>query len=775
MKKSGIKSIVIIVLLFTVTQMFAQYQISGRVMQKSETESPLALANVTLTTSDSVYVAGMIGEANGNFQFKNVAAGNYLITISYLGFSSQTIALNGLSKSIELGDIMMEETINQLEGVTIVAPSTINKADRLIVFVTEQQKAHSSNGLNLLATMQLPRLIVNPVTNAVSLPNEEIILFCINGVKVEMGDVRALQPNHILRVEYLDNPGLRYGNASVVINYILKQELTGGSGNLDLGNSVTTGFADDQVTFKINHKKSEFGLNYSLRYRKPTKIWGDENRKFNFEDGVSMTRISNGLPSNMREEFHNVALNYNLMDKKYFFNATFRFSGLYEDKIRYSSQYLSSAPKDITKVQQGSNSWQALPSLDLYYFRSLANKQSLVMNIVGTYINSTLNQKYEETKTEQLISNIWSDIVGKKYSIIGEGIYEKLYDNSNRFTAGLKHTQAFANNDYKGTENALTKMDQSETYVYAEYSGRKNKFSYVGGIGFSRSYANQKDASDYTSYIFRPKVTLQYNFTNVTFLRLRGEIFNSTPTLSNLSAVDQYIDTLQIMRGNPMLKPNLNYSTNLLFNWKKGIYGMNFYSNYVYRPNAIMQKILRENNKFILTNENQKNWQKLNNELTLTAGPIKNYVMISLTGGMNYYVSNGNNYFHTYTNFYSRVQMMAMYKKFTGIFQLTTPNNNFYGESLSEGEKIHMFMLSYKLGKCTVGAGVILPFSSQYTRYSENRNTYMPYNMTAYSNDFSRMVLLQFRWNFDYGRKVKSENKRVNNSDTDSGIVRTDR
>ena len=120
MKKSGFKSFVFITLLsFSVLQSFAQYQISGKIMQKNEKKSPLSLANVELRTADSVYVNGITGDVKGNFRFKHVAAGNYRITISYLGFSPQTIALNGLSKSVNLRNIFMEESVNQLKSVMI--------------------------------------------------------------------------------------------------------------------------------------------------------------------------------------------------------------------------------------------------------------------------------------------------------------------------------------------------------------------------------------------------------------------------------------------------------------------------------------------------------------------------------------------------------------------------------------------------------------------------------------------------------------------------------
>lgn len=773
MKKLGMKMMVIVACLFGVSKMYAQHRISGRVMMWEENrETPLEFANVTLNAADSTFVAGITSGPEGFFEFKNVSQGDYVVIVSYVGFAPQVLSLNGLAKSADLGDLLMKEETERLGTVTVTASNRTYKADRQIIFITDQQKANSSNGINLLNTIQLPRLTVNPVTNAVSLPGDESLQFCINGIKVNHEDVRALQPNEVIRVEYLDNPGLRYGDADVVINYVIKREVAGGAVSVDLGNAVTTGFGDDQVAAKFNYKKSEFGLNYTVRYREPTKVWGDEERTFNFSDGSSMQRFSEGFPNDFMENSHQMSFNYNLLeDEKYFFNATFRHSFSRAEKMRYSSLYTSFNTADRTNTYQGTNSTQRLPSVDLYYMRSLKNKQHIVLNVVGTYINSGIDQLYEEKKGEEVISDIVSVVDGDKYSIIGEGIYEKTIENAGRFTAGIKHTQSFADNGYSGTVNTRTKMDQADSYAYIEYAGTKDKFSYIGGVGLSRSWAKQQGEEDYSFYTFRPKLTLQYNFSHHAFVRLKGEIYNTSPSLSNLSAIDQYIDTLQVMRGNPALKPNLNYSSDLLFNWKKGIYGINLFSSYMYCPKPIMEEILRENDKFIRTYNNHKNWQKLNSELTLSVGPIRQILMVSLTGGMNHYISTGNTYKHSYTNWYYRAQVMAMYKKFNAVFQAYSAYDHFSGETLNGGENIHMAMLNYNAGKFTVGAGLMLPFSGQYKRYSENRNVYSPAKMETYANDFSRMLLLKFAWNFNYGRKVKGSSKRLTNSDTDSGIM----
>lgn len=771
--KSLIKNLVLVLFLTVVSQVYAQHQITGKLVSQ-EDNSPLEFASVVLQTKDSVYVTGISSDESGKFQFKNVASGDYIITATFIGFSPTNIALNNFSKSVELGDIFMTEESHLLDAVTVTASNVTNKSDRMIVFVTDRQKAASSNGVNLLLTMDLPRLTVNPMTNEVSLPGEESIQFCINGAKVEHSEIRALQPDHIIRVEYLDNPGLRYGNVDVVINYVLKREEFGGSVSMDLTNAVTTSFGDDQVAAKFNYKKSEFGINYSVRYRNPEKIWTDQERTFNFADGSQIKRIDKGLPTDMSENSHNIRLNYNLLDDgKYYFNATLRYSLMDDDKMSRSRQYISTLPEDITNVYQGSDTRQHLPSIDLYYSRTLKNRQTLVFNLVGTYINSDISQKYEEKENDLLINDIVSDINGKKYSIIGEGIYEKMFENGGRFTAGLKHTQAFANNDYSGTVTSHTKMDQADSYIYAEYARKVGKFSYIGGAGLARSWAKQKGEDEYSYYTFRPKVTLQYDITRGAFIRLRGEIFNSTPSLSRLSAVDQYIDNLQIMRGNPALKANLNYLANLSFNWKKDIYGINFMTSYHYVPDAVMEETLRENNMFIQTFDNQKNWQKINSELTLNVGPVKKILTVSLTGGVNRFISTGNNYLHTNTNFYYRLQMMGMYKKFMGIFQAGSPYDNFSGESLNGGEKMHLFMLMYNAGKFTAGAGIMMPFSDQYKREAENRGQFSPSKINMYANDFSRMVMLKFSWNFNFGRKIKGASKRLNNQDTDSGIMST--
>ncbi len=52
---------------------------------------------------------------------------------------------------------------------------------------------------------------------------------------------------------------------------------------------------------------------------------------------------------------------------------------------------------------------------------------------------------------------------------LGEGIYERQFE-AGRLGGGLKHTQSWTDNTYSGTVGGRTKMKQSETYLYTEFS-----------------------------------------------------------------------------------------------------------------------------------------------------------------------------------------------------------------------------------------------------------------------------------------------------------------
>lgn len=767
------KRIVVLLTILAVCQFVSaqSLRISGRIISNSNT--PVEYASVVLQTKDSVFITGGVSDLRGRFTMENLKAGQYNLQISCIGYQTKNMFLDDFTKNVDLGALEMDSTAIALDEVTITANNVINKQDRKIILPTALQLHASTDGLTLLQQMKLSRIQINLMDKKISASGGGDVQIRINGAPSNVQEVLALRPEDILRIEYHDDPGVRYGDAEAVLDYITRRHETGGYVAFDLSGCPYLIFTNQGVTAKLNHKKSEFGLSYNGGTRGINSMWRENSETFNYGDGTSFTRVEDGIRDKWYNNWNYMTLNYNYMEPdKSFLSISLRDNFLMEplgkqyfNSLLYPVGQQDKAVNMLDRTNSGENS----PSLDIYYQRSLKNEQNIVFNVVGTYISSHKERTYREMQNDEVLTDIYSDVRGKKYSIIGEGVYEKGF-KAGRLSMGVKHTQSFTNNEYMGSTDAKTKMEQSETYVYTEFQGKLHKFNYSLGVGGTRSWFSQ-EGEGYQNYTFRPSLKLAYNFNDHSFVRYRGDMHSSAPSLSDLNNVEQLIDSLQIRRGNPNLKPVLNYVNSFMYDYHKGLLSVNFNVKHRYYHKPIMEETILEGDKFIRTVGNQKSWQKLNTELELKFGPIKNILTVSLVTGLSHFDSRGNNYHHTYTNLYFRGEVMASYKNWMGMFQIQNHKNDFFGETLSYGENYHILTLMYKLKNLSVGAMMLNPFINNWKVGKENRNEYAPSKNWTYVKDSSHVLALKLTYNFSFGRKYESASKRLNNQDSDSGIL----
>lgn len=755
---------------------FAQnLEIKGMV-RNGRDKAPLEFANVVLQTADSVFITGTTTDGKGRFMLDKVKAGDYLLAVSSLGYETQYIALDGFNKSIDLKEILMEDAAVSLDGVTVSASNTSSRSDRKLIFPSDRQVKASTNGMDLLQQLMLPKITVNPMSNEIKVPGNGEVQLRINGVKVELDEIKALLPTDIIRIEFHDNPGLRYRNAEVVLDYIVRRPETGGNFSVDMSQGVNALWGEHRVSGKINHKKSEFGASYRIGPRDFYGMSRDNEEIFHLADGTVLHRKEIGDPSHASMFMHNLNLNYSVQDpEKYLFNATFRYWNNHQPHWDYWG-ILSNQdnPDDYVDMVDLNSSDNQVPALDLYYQRNLKNDQTLVFNVVGTYNRTSSHRFYQESRGEELLTDINNRVSGKKYSLIGEAIYEKKLANGNSLSGGVWHTQSFSDNEYRNGHDYETHMDQSASSIYGEFKGKVRKLDYMLGVELARLYYKQEGTDDSDQfYTFNPRFTLQYALPGQSFIRLKGYVGNLSPSLGNLNAVEQVIDSLQLQRGNPRLESYMSYLLDLNYEYQKGIFYALVNGTYEYVPNAIMDEKYQEGNKIIQTWNNQKNWQRVVGFAMFRVGPIKDILQFSFTGGVNHYISNGNTYSHRYTNWYCNMQASFTWKKFMLMYQMNTNWNRFWGETLEGGENIQMFMAKYNFKNLSLGIGAFNPFSDNWKVQSENWNQYASSKKTSYIKESSRLFVVSVSYNFSFGRTYKAGQKRLNNSDSDSGVMST--
>ena len=452
---------------------FAQnLEIKGMVRDARNKEI-LEFANVVLQTMDSSFVAGTTTDMKGHFLLNKIKKGSYILSVSSLGFKTEYISLEGLSKNISLGEISLNDDAVSLDGVTVSASAQTSHADKKVVFPSDRQMKASGNGMDLLQQMMLPRVQVDLLNNEIKATGNGVVQVRINGVKVEQDEIKALNPSDIIRIEYHDNPGLRYGNADIVLDYIVRRPDTGGSFGLDMAQGINSMWGEHNAWGKINHKNSEWGASYRIGPRDFYGMKRNNEEEFHLANGTTLNRVEIGEPSRARLFMHNLNVNYSYQKPdKYMFNATFRYRNNHQPHWDYQGVLMNKAnPEDKVDMIDLSGSAYQAPALDLYYQRDLKHNQTLVFNVVGTYNQTKSTRIYQESKHEQLLTDVNNVVDGDKYSIIGEAIYEKKLTNGNRLSGGLRHNQSFSDNSYINGHNYKTHMEQMESSVYAEFKG----------------------------------------------------------------------------------------------------------------------------------------------------------------------------------------------------------------------------------------------------------------------------------------------------------------
>ncbi|MCF0194373.1 MAG: carboxypeptidase-like regulatory domain-containing protein, partial [Bacteroidaceae bacterium] len=101
---------------------FAQkITVTGQVVEKETAVSCISANVVLLNPKDSTQASGVTTDVNGQFRLPAVAAGNYILRISYMGFKTHTQNLTLAKKPTEitLGKIELAEDAKLMEEAVV--------------------------------------------------------------------------------------------------------------------------------------------------------------------------------------------------------------------------------------------------------------------------------------------------------------------------------------------------------------------------------------------------------------------------------------------------------------------------------------------------------------------------------------------------------------------------------------------------------------------------------------------------------------------------------
>lgn len=207
--------------------------ITGKIVDKSTSESiPYANA-VLMQAKDSVFVGGTISNESGRFTLEKIEPGTYIINLTIIGYRpiSKSIQVGSLSQFLDIGTITIEEDIQALNEVVI-------SAKRDDVSSTMEKKSFSMEnnisqaGGSALQVMQNLPGITTDQDGRIQLRGSDKVTILIDGQQTALtgfGNQTGLDnipASSIERIEIINNPSARFDAQGMagIINIVMKKE-----------------------------------------------------------------------------------------------------------------------------------------------------------------------------------------------------------------------------------------------------------------------------------------------------------------------------------------------------------------------------------------------------------------------------------------------------------------------------------------------------------------------------------------------------------------------
>lgn len=654
-----------------------------------------------------------------------------------------------------------------LDEVTVRASKVVNKPDGMVIYPTDSQRQASTNGYSFLEKLTLPNLRVDNINHTISaIDNRGGVQLRINGIIVDKPEMTALDPKDILRIDFIDKPGVRYGESlAYVINIITRRNDSGYSIGTDITSAITTIQGDGMVYGKWNKGKSEWSVSYDINGGKSKGSNILQNANYTLTDGSIYTIERNDVETLRKYISHNAKLTYNWADSTATVFQTSLSGALNKTPDNYS----------IKEIIDGNHSYKATsrdgskdlsPVLDIYFFRQLTPKQSIIANAVGTFISTKTNSFYDEGTP--YIYNV----DGKSASLLSEMIYE---NRLKPFTlsAGLNYRYKHTRNDYTGDATARTRMNDNKLYAFGEIKGSIKQFQYSLGTGVSYIHYTQNEHT-YNFWTYRPKLTLTYNPSNELQMSYTFQMQERTSRIAMTSDAAIRTNSMEWTVGNPDLKPSrdmehrllVSYNTNRLQSFIEGYYKQ------CRRPNMAHYE-RTDDNRFIYTQINQKEIDVLDITAYVGYWLLPEKLQVAANGGMYRCFNFGYDYTHCYTSWFYVGSITAYLGKFYLRGYLDNGTRFLEGESKGYNGAYSALQASYNLKNWQFSLTWANPLCSNYKSFENellNRNLYK--HSIGYYKDSGNCISLNIVWRLNRGRNHQSAEKRINLKDTDNGIIK---
>lgn len=486
--------IITVLLFFTIVKVYPQtggYALSGQVVDGDGELLPDASVEIA-SVGDSTATRRASTGKDGGFEFGAVPAGDYQLTITYIGCDDYKASIK-ISGDKRLGRIRLKASAKMLDEVTVMARYTdIKPSGETVIRVAGNPLAKGQTFINFLKNVRN----LDVTDKSIKVQGRDNTLFYLDDRRISFEQLKALSPSMISRIEVVPQADASYGiNATGGVVKVYLRETGGLLGSLSFyGQADKYGYVDGSPRLNLLYSKGKFSISNMLRMC-PYSHYTIKNRQ---DNGDGQEPTVNDAVNRDRAFEDNLSLRY-AFNKSDYIDV---YGGVYLLKEKYRNNSVTGADNLIYRNDKRSQSYNA----GLHLRKGFGNGGSYVQ-LFAEY------SKNKDKNNEDYDYNGYADPANENADMDLVSIKPQMYWQINKtmkLTAGLWYYYMADRHHDKGTA-ALGYVDDgrymyygSDYEAWAQYSATFNDKLYVrAGLTYHGTDGNFKDFLDRTNNVYK--------------------------------------------------------------------------------------------------------------------------------------------------------------------------------------------------------------------------------------------------------------------------------
>ena len=585
--------------------------LSGKIVDEKAQPIPYALVTL-MSLRDTTVMSAIQCDLDGNFAFSNVKAGNYLLSITMVGYKKHYIPkFTVAEQSLKIPNISLQSLTKQLKEVSVVGakPFIERRADKTILNV--ENSITSSGGSALDVLEKAPGVSIDRQNDQIKLNAKNGVTVMIDGKAniLSGADLTTMLSNmsseQIGTIEIITNPSSKYdaaGNAGIINIKLKKNKNFGTNGSLsgNLGKGIIGGFPSNVyrngLNLNLNHRIQKWNVFGNVAYADKSTF----NRIV-----VDRTTTSSGLNSKFSQNFGRTNSGDGYAGKlgvDYYASAKTTFGVMLDantvngvqDNISqtYINELKANVYSSSSLIQQASSNAPVRNFTGNFNIKHDFKASGENISFDADYAGYSI-KKVEGFSTDYLNSagTLEKNTLLRNNTAAAIDIFAVKTDytlpisNKTNFEAGLKSSYVKTDNNFLA-EQLLTGSWQKDAgksnqfiykeninAVYANLTNKIGKWEVQTGLRAENTNANGQSVTDHNTFnrnylsLF-PTLFVGQEIGKSHHLRYSYGRRIDRPSYQQLNPFVFYMDPYALDQGNPYLKPQYTNNFELGYSYK---------------------------------------------------------------------------------------------------------------------------------------------------------------------------------------------------------------